>query len=264
MKKIIIANWKMAPSSLKEAKRIFNEIKKTAIKLSKVKTIICPPFVYLSELGHLMSKWTLNVRLGAQDLFYENPPAGGGAYTGEISAGMLKNLGVKYVIIGHSERRELGESNEVINKKIKTALVSGLKIIFCIGEKERDSEGEYLNFIKDQINEGLKGIPRKLFNPPAGGLIIAYEPVWAIGKKGKNADNPENVFQMSIYIRRALLTVVGGKFSRAIPVVYGGSVEPENAEKLLTDGGMQGFLVGHASLIPKDFNKILTIANKIK
>ncbi len=244
MKKIIIANWKMNPQSLQEAKRIAGEI--------KTKAIICPPFVYLVELSAKFKKMSF----GVQDLFWEEK----GAYTGEISAAMAKNSGAKYAIIGHSERRELGDTDKIINKKIKTALKNGLKVIFCIGEKERDSNSDYLYFVKNEIINGLKNIPRKFLK----NLIIVYEPIWAIGKKGKDADNPENVFQMSIYIRRALLTVVGGKFSRAIPVVYGGSVEPENAEKLLTDGGMQGFLVGHASLIPKDFNKILTIANKIK
>jgi triosephosphate isomerase len=247
MKKIIIANWKMNPQSLLEAKRIFNEIKKTAIKLSKVKTIICPPFPYISNLKSL----------GAQDLFYEEK----GAYTGEISAGILKDLGVKYVIIGHSERRELGETNEIVNKKIKTALKSGLKVIMCVGEKERDSEGEYLNFIKDQINEGLKGIPRKLLT----NIIIAYEPVWAISShKSTKADNPESALRTAIFIRRMLLSIIGDQLARQVPILYGGSVDIKNAEQFLKEGGIQGLLVGSQSLIPKNFNEILKIADRIK
>ncbi len=262
MKKIIVANWKMKPSSLKEAKRIFNEIKKVAGRLlKKVDTIICPPCVYLSSLPRTTlgnskgSPW-----LGAQDVFWENPSTGGGAHTGEISAGMLKNLGVKYIIIGHSERRELGETNEIINKKIKNALKNNLKVIFCIGEQERDLEGNYLYFIKNEIEEGLRGVSKKFLK----NLIVAYEPIWAIGKKEGDADSPEDVFQMSIYIRRVLLGIAGKKLSRNIPILYGGSTEPGNTEKLLKEGGMQGFLVGHASLAPKDFNKILRIANSVK
>lgn len=256
MKKIIIANWKMNPNSLKEAKKIFNDIKKTASRMPKVETIICPPFPYISNLKSL----------GAQDVFYENPPAGGGAYTGEISANMLKDLGVKYVIIGHSERRNPpvggGETNEMINKKIKRALEGGLRVVFCVGEKERDSEGHHLNFLKNQINEGLKGVPRKFFNPPAGGLIIAYEPVWAISSnKNAQPDNPESCLRMTIFIRRMLLPIMGGQLARSIPVLYGGSVGSKNAGGFLKDGGVQGLLVGSKSLIPGEFGEILKIAN---
>ncbi len=252
MKKIIIANWKMNPQSLQEAKRIAGEI--------KTKAIICPPFVYLAELSAKFKK----MAFGVQDLFWENPPAGG-AYTGEISAAMAKNIGAKYAIIGHSERRELGETNEIVNKKIKTALKFGLKVIMCVGEKERDSEGEYLNFIKDQINEGLKGIPRKFFNPPAGRLIIAYEPVWAISShKSTKADNPESALRTAIFIRRMLLPIIGDQLARQIPILYGGSVDIKNAEQFLKEGGIQGLLVGSQSLIPKNFNEILKIADRIK
>lgn len=253
MKKIIVANWKMNPNSLKEASRIFNEIKKVANKLSRVETVICSPFIYLSAFHVPLS----TLKLGSQDLFWEES----GSYTGEISAVMVKNLRVKYVIIGHSERRKhLGETNEIINKKIKNALKNNLKVVFCIGEQERDLEGNYLYFIKNEIEEGLSGAPKKLLK----NLIVAYEPIWAIGKKGKDADKPEDVFQISIYIRRVLLGIAGKKLSRNISILYGGSAEPGNAEKLLKEGGVQGFLVGHASLIPKDFNKILRIAENVK
>lgn len=234
----------MNPNSLKEAKRIMREIKTGAI--------ICPPFVFLAELSARFKKMSF----GVQDLFWEEK----GAYTGEISAAMAKNIGAKYAIIGHSERREIGETDEMINKKIKNVLKNNLKAIFCVGEKERDFEGNYLYFVKNEIEEGLKGVSKKLLK----NLIVAYEPIWAIGKKGKDADSPENVFQMSIYIRRVLLGIAGKKLSRNIPILYGGSAEPGNAEKILKEGGVQGFLVGHASLTPKDFNKILEIADSVK
>ncbi|MFH1956188.1 MAG: triose-phosphate isomerase, partial [Patescibacteria group bacterium] len=243
MKKIIVANWKMKPNSLKEAKKIFDEVKKTASRMSKVETVICPPFVYLSELGHSVSKKTLSVQVGVQNLFWEEK----GSYTGEISVLMAKDLGIKYAIIGHSERRKnLQETNEMVNKKVKIALANGIKVILCIGESERDINSNYLYFLKDEIAKGLNGVPRKFFK----NIIIAYEPIWAIGKKGKYADRLENVMQISIYIRRILFGLAGKELSRNIPILYGGSVEPENAEDLLKEGGVQGFLVGHASLVP--------------
>jgi len=261
MKKIIVANWKMNPPSLKEAKEIFNGIKKAANKLSKVEAVICPPFVYLSAVSSQSSA----VRLGAQNIFYENPPAGGGAYTGEISLAMLKDFGVKYIIIGHSERRSPpvggGETDEIINKKVKSALEEGFKVILCIGEKERDLNGEYLNFLKMQINEGLKGISKKLLN----NLLIAYEPVWAISSNaGAKADSPEAAMQTAIFIRREFLPIIGNQAARNIPILYGGSVNPENAGGFLKRAGMQGLLVGGQSLIPKNFGEILKLANNIK
>ncbi len=252
MKRLIVANWKMNPDSLAEAKRIFNEIKRTAGKLEKVETVICPPFVYLS----VVSRQSSVVGPGSQDIFWQE----GGSYTGEISAGMLKDLGVKHVIIGHSERREhLGETNEIINKKIKAALKAGLKVVFCVGEKERESGGGYLRFIKEEIEEGLKGVQRKYLK----NLIVAYEPIWAIGKGRDFADSPEDVLQMALYIRKTLLPIAGRELARKISILYGGSVEPKNAEGFLKDAGVQGLLVGHESLISKDFNQILRIANGV-
>lgn len=260
MKKIIVANWKMNPQSLKEAKEIFNGIKKIASKLKKTETVICPPFVYLSAIslpdgkaGHQLSA----IKLGVQNLFYEKR----GAYTGEISSGMLKDLGVKYAIIGHSERRALGETDETVNKKVKTALEEGFKTILCIGEKERDLNGEYLNFLKTQINDGLKGISKKLL----ANLLIAYEPIWAISSNvGTKADSPESAMQIAIFIRREFLPIIGNRAARNIPILYGGSVDSTNAGNFLKEGGIQGLLVGSQSLIPKNFGEILMIANKIK
>lgn len=253
MKKIIVANWKMNPQSLKEAKEIFNGIKKISSKLKKTETVICPPFVYLSAFSHQLSA----IRLGAQNVFYEKK----GAYTGEISSGMLKGFGVKYVIIGHSERRALGETDETVNKKVKTALEEGFKVILCIGEKERDLNGEYLNFLKMQINGGLKGVSKKLL----ANLLIAYEPIWAISSNtGAKADSPESAMQIAIFIRREFLPIVGNRAARNMPILYGGSVDSINAGNFLKEGGMQGLLVGSQSLIPKNFGEILAIANKIK
>lgn len=244
----------MNPSSLKEAKKIFNETKKTTSKLNGVEIIVCPPFVYLSQLGGVASKL---IKLGAQDLFYEEK----GSYTGEISARMLKNLKVKYVIIGHSESRKYhNETNKIINKEIKSALSEGLRVIFCIGEKKRDSKKKYLDFIKKEIEEGLNGIQANLFK----NIIIAYEPIWAIGEKSKGADTPENVLQIGGYIKKILVPIFGNNLVKKIPILYGGSVDSKNVVKFLKDGGVQGLLVGRSSLNSKEFNFILKSAEKIK
>ncbi len=252
MKKIIIANWKMNPSTLKEARLIFGGTKQAAAKLKNVETVICPPFLYLHELMPKGGK----LRMGAQDVFWDDKKT---SYTGEISAKMLKDAGAKYVIIGHSERREhLGETNETVNKKIKNALKSGLKVVFCVGEKERNSECDYLRFVREEIETGLKGVPRKLVK----NLIVAYEPVWAIGKSGKNAADPEDVSRMVIYVRRTLMPVTGKDWAKKIPILYGGSTDAKNAEGFLRRAGVRGLLVGHQSLIPKSFGEILKIAEK--
>jgi len=252
-KKIIVANWKMNPASLKEAKILFSSAKKTASRLSNVETVICPPFIYLTELGHSMSK----LKSGAQDVSIFDFE---GAHTGEISAKMLKNSGVKYAIIGHSERRKFGETNETINKKIGISLSSGLKVIFCVGEETRDEEGKFTEFIEQQINEGLKGLNQNLMK----GLIIAYEPVWAISGRAKSkSDNPESAFQIIVLIRKILMDIAGNELARKIPVLYGGSVGAINAKQFLKEGQMDGLLVGSKSLDKEEFKKILMTAENI-
>src|SRR3989344_5814873 len=146
MKKIIIANWKMNPASPKEAQRLFESAKSSARNLKKAEVVIAPPFLYLPLLK------AGKVKLAAQDVFWENPPAGGGAFTGEISARMLKNLGVSYVIVGHSERRELGETDELISQKLKAAASGGLRAVLCVGERERVKDSAVILIGKASLN----------------------------------------------------------------------------------------------------------------
>lgn len=252
-KKIIVANWKMNPANLKEAKELFNSAKKTASRLANVETVICPPFVYLSELGHSMAK----LKLGTQDVSRFDFE---GAHTGEVSAKMLKSLGVKYVIIGHSEKRKLGETNEIINKKLGISLSLGLKVIFCVGEEAKDEEGRFRELIEQQINEGLKGLSQNLIK----NLVIAYEPVWAISGSAKSkADDPESAFEMAVFIRKILMDIAGNELARKIPILYGGSVSSLNAKQFLKDGQMGGLLVGNKSLDKEEFKKILMIAENV-
>jgi len=220
MKPLIVGNWKCNPNSLVEAKKLFNSIVKGVKTNSMV--AICPPFVYLSELK------TKKIKLGAQDCFWEEK----GAYTGEISPLMLKKLGCLYVIIGHSERRKyLKETDEMIDKKIKLVLRSGLKPILCIANL-------------GQLKNSLKGVKN---------LILAYEPVFAIGT-GK-ACSVEKARKMRISIEK--------KLGKNIPVLYGGSVNSYNAGNYIKEAGFQGLLVGGASLSANEFLNILKNIDKI-
>jgi triosephosphate isomerase len=248
-KKLIIANWKMNPPSLGEAKNIFEGIK-NGIKGTKAEVVICPPFVYLSELKGLT--------LGAQDIFYEEK----GAFTGEVSADMLKNIGVEYVIIGHSERRKyLGETDEVINEKIKKALEVGLKVIFCIGENvEQKEKAETQAVLKKQLTVALSGIPI----PAVEDFTIAYEPVWAISSgdpyKTKELPPTESVKKTQDYIRGVLVDIFGEGSSENVRIIYGGSANAENVKNYLENSKVQGFLVGGASLNAEEFVKIVKSA----
>ncbi len=252
MKKIIVGNWKMNPSDLLVAKKLFLSIKRTASQLKKVKVVVCPPFVFVSDLKKLSGDCVL---IGAQDLFYEE----GGAFTGEISPSMLKSAGVSYAIVGHSERRNLGETDEIINRKILAGLRGGLKIILCIGEKLRDESGDYLNFIRGQMATDLKGVSKKLLK----NLIIAYEPIWAIGKDAPRAASPDDVIEISIFIRRILAQMFGRDIAMSVEILYGGSVDDNNSNDFLKDSGVSGLLVGRASLDSDVFNKILENAKNV-
>lgn len=233
MKNLIVANWKMNPSSLEEAKNIFEGIKNGAEGLNS-EVIVCPPNLYLPLFKGLT--------LGAQNIYFEDK----GAFTGEISAGMLRDLGVEYVIIGHSERRKyFGETDEIVNKKIKKALDTGLKVIFCIGEtaEERDA-GKKNEVLQRQIQQGLKDVV------DIDNVNVAYEPVWAIGT-GKNCGVDETK-QTIDFIR---------EFVRSdTRILYGGSVKSENSGEYIKSAGANGLLVGGASLNAEEFVKIIKSA----
>ncbi|HRZ30372.1 MAG TPA: triose-phosphate isomerase [Candidatus Paceibacterota bacterium] len=250
--KIIVGNWKMNPVTLKDAKLTFGGIKRSLSKVRGVSVLICPPYVYLSELKKLVTGGKLEI--GAQDNHYQDQ----GAQTGGISAYMIRDLGIKTVIIGHSERRASGDTDEIINKKVLTALTAGLRVILCLGEKVRDEKCHYLDVLQDQLVKDLAGFPVKL----ADRLIVAYEPVWAIGKDATGVETPEGFLHNKIFIRKILTDIIGRKKAMAVPVLYGGSANAQNAGDFLGAGQADGLLVGRDSLNPKNFVEIIKIASK--
>ena len=249
-KKIIVANWKMNPISLKEAESLLTKISRES-SFKKIEVVICPPFVYLEKLSKISKKF----KLGAQNVFSEER----GAFTGEISAPMLVDLKVEYVIIGHSERRKLGETNLDINKKIKAALFFGLKPIVCVGETERDENHGYFEVVKNQIKECLNGINKN----EVGKLIIAYEPVWALSTTpGRRDATPDDSREMVIFIKKILSDKFGVK-TKMPRIIYGGSVNEKSVLGFLKDGGAEGVLSGAASLNPEKFLEIINIAENL-
>lgn len=223
MKPLIVANWKCNPTTLVEAKKLFNSVEKGIKNVKNVEVIICPPFIYIPTLK--AQDPSSAISFGGQSCFWEEK----GAFTGEISPLMLKDIGCKYVIIGHSERRRYqGETDKIVNKKIKAALAVGLKPIFCI---------ENIS----QIKKGLKNIQYSKFNI-LNSLIVAYEPVFAIGT-GKPCP-PEMAKKMRDKI----------DYPR---VLYGGSVNSQNAKNYIEEAGFSGLLIGGASLASKEFIEIV-------
>ena len=252
-KKLIIGNWKMNPKTAALAKANFAAIKKGAQAFKNVDAAIAAPFVYLPELGKLSGA---SLVLGAQNASAEKD----GPFTGEVSVDMLAPLKVKYVLVGHSERRAMGETNAAINKKIKLALKAKLVPVLCVGEAERDAGMWYLGAVKTQIEECLAGIPKASMKS----IVIAYEPIWAISSTANHRDaQPSDFEEMRIYIRKTLHDMFGtGADETAI--LYGGSVDEKNAAGFLIAGGADGLLPGRASLKPVTFIKILKIANDIR
>ncbi|HEX9608589.1 MAG TPA: triose-phosphate isomerase [Candidatus Paceibacterota bacterium] len=251
-KSIVVANWKMHPKTLAEAKHLFLGVKKAVSRVRGVVVVVCSPAVFLAELRKLyVGK---RISFGGQDVHAEKS----GAYTGSTSASMLKSVGASYVIIGHSERRIAGETNEDVQEKVRAALNEHLTVVLCIGEQRRDYEGEYLTFVKDELEVALSGVAADELRR----VVIAYEPIWAIGKTANEAMKPHDMHQMTLFIRKILAEQYNREVALKVAVLYGGSVEPENCEALIKDGDVNGFLVGHASLDPTSFGAILACVHE--
>ncbi len=248
---LVVANWKMRPETLIDAKKAFNNSRLAAKGLRNTDVCICPPFPFIFPLSKL--NYPKNLFLGVQNIFSEIK----GAFTGEVNAEMVKGLGAKFCIIGHSERRTMGESNEVVRKKMQIAFDTDLTPILCVGERERDKEGNHLEFIKNQLKECLSNLQKKHLV----GIMIAYEPVWAIGKSYKEAMSPTDIHETTLFIKKVITELFGRDIAGGAKILYGGSVEAENAREICEYGDIDGFLVGHASLISEQFSAILKAAD---
>ncbi len=247
MRKTIIAgNWKMNKTN-KEAVEMLTELKEIVKGIDSVGIVIGAPFTALSDAVKAVAG--SNIKIAAENVY----PKESGAYTGEVSPVMLKEIGVEYVILGHSERREyFKESDEFINEKVKCVLAHQMTPILCIGEKLEDREAGRTNDVnKTQINGGLAGLTAE----EAKKVVIAYEPVWAIGT-GKTA-TPEIAEETHKAIREELARMFGEEVANEITIQYGGSMKPENAQELLAQADIDGGLIGGASLKAQDFSKIV-------
>ncbi len=239
----------MNPDTPREARELFRRVRIVAGRSRRATVIVCPPAIFLPLL-----KSGLNLALGGQDA--SAWPRG--AVTGSISAAELKYSGAEYVMIGHSERRRAGETDELINQKIKLALKTGLRVIFCVGENTRDDHGDYLQVLRSMLERGLEQVSRA----EAGRLIVAYEPVWAIGGATNQADTPEGFLEQSLFIKKILAGRFGSTLAWTIPILYGGSVSPDNAGSFLAAGEAAGLLIGHESLRADHFNSIIRLADE--
>ncbi|MFZ4262732.1 triose-phosphate isomerase [Sphingobacterium sp. HJSM2_6] len=252
-KNIVAGNWKMNldyEQGLSLFSEIVNMVKDEVRGDQQV--IICSPFIHLASLSKLSAGVT-NVAVGAQNI----NEAASGAYTGEISASQVKSTGSEYVILGHSERRAYyGETDSLLAKKVDAALANGLKPIFCIGEtKDERESGSYYDVIKTQLSAGLFHLDAEAF----AAIVLAYEPVWAIGT-GLTA-SPEQAQEVHAFIRKTLAEQYGQAVADQTSILYGGSANPANAESLFSQPDIDGGLIGGASLKSRDFLQIINVFN---
>ncbi len=252
MRKVIIAgNWKLNKTS-REAIVLVEELKREVSSVDTVDIVVCPPFTSLDAVSEVVME--SNISLGAQNIYWQDA----GAFTGEVSGPMLKDLDVQYVIIGYSEHRQFfGETNETVNKRIKAALAHGLTAIGCAGENLAEREGnKTFDVIKNHCEGSLAGLTANEMLK----LVIAYEPVWAIAT-GKTA-TPEQAQEVHPYIRNLLDKLFNKEVAQSVRIQYGGSVTPENIAILIAKPDIDGALVGGASLKAPSFAAIVKAARK--
>ena len=260
VKKLIIAgNWKLYIERGEEAKKLAAALKRAATKFPGTELILLPPAPFISGVAAAVKNSPIAV--GAQAI----APFTGGAYTGYLSAAIVKDAGASWALVGHSERRAqtlnalpgAAEGEEFVEAEVRAASASGLKVMLCVGELERDPAGAHFATIARQLSSALAHFPKT-----GTKLTIAYEPVWAIGKSATEAMKPADLEEMVIFIRRTLTEIFDRAVATKIPILYGGSVDATNAKELLTTGGVSGFLVGRASTDAKSFVELLNSCKK--
>ncbi len=244
-KTIIAANWKLYITETEDAKKLAAGLKKKAAKLKNIDIVLMPPAPLMSAVAATLNKSP--IMLGAQTV----SPFTEGAHTGYDSAAIVKGVGAKWALVGHSERRAL-ENEEVVQTQVQAAMKAGLSVMLCVGELERDPQGAHFSVIERQLSSALAH-----FQAKGTKLAIAYEPVWAIGKSAAEACKPSDLEEMTIFIRRTLTELFDRSSATKIPILYGGSVDGSNAADLLLQGGVSGFLVGRASAEIKSLLEIV-------
>ena len=245
---LVIGNWKMNPNSLSETLKLLEGLTKKYKAQDSVVVSIAPPALYINEVSKKLGKKAIS--LTAQNVSTEPM----GAYTGELSALQLRDAKVAYVIIGHSERRAMGETDAQVQKKVQNALKNRLTPVVCVGERERDAQGTFFTFIESQV----KALAAVLSATDIKKIVIAYEPIWAIGT-GATATSSD-VKEMQLFLFTTLTKLYDKATAAKVTLLYGGSVKADNAPLLHKEGGMNGFLVGGASLKAEDFLAIINAA----
>jgi len=241
---LMVANWKMNPGQATEAQKIADEIKKGISKYKNIDVVVCPSFIHLAHIGKITGKG--NFFLGAQNVAWSEKES----LTGEVSVAQIQDLGTSHCIVGHSERRAYGETGLYISKKIESLLKRNITPILCVGESSRDEKGQYLHNIEQQLKDSLQNISRKGIEK----IVIAYEPLWAIGNSAKRTATREEIEEVSILIRRTISDMYGFKKIPQNKILYGGSVgSKRDITNIFSEDYIDGFLVGRASLSAKTF-----------
>jgi len=255
MHPLIMGNWKMNPQTPSLAQKLTKQLKRELTKTTDVDVVLVPPSIYI-DLVSKVRNGSKAFLLGLQNVHDQKL----GPFTGEIALTMGKDFDVSYIIVGHSERRAMGEKNEDINKKVIATLKEGLTPVLCIGESKRDSSAKYLSFVEEQIRECLAKVPKSKI----GNVVIAYEPIWAISSgdgKGETA-TPADAYEMKLFIEKVLTDLYGRSYARKVRIIYGGSVNEKNATEMFEEGEVDGFLVGGASLKADRFSSIVQQVQK--
>ncbi len=243
---LIIGNWKAYVESGAKAKTLYAGAKRLALKGTH-EIVLAPALPYIGMLAGGKS----SVALAAQDVSVSI----GGAETGEVTAGLLAELGVSYVLAGHSERRARGETDDVVAEKVRHILAHGMTPVLCIGERERDHDAQYLKSIRAQVSSvmGVLSPKERL------AVVIAYEPIWAIGKSGADAIQAHDLSEMVLYIRKILSDFIPGRANTKVRIIYGGSVDAGNIRALASGTDVEGFLVGRASTDVATFSSLVKV-----
>ncbi len=250
-KRLVIGNWKMNPETFEAAKAIARKTRAVCARLNNTEVVVCPPFPFISAATS--RKEISGFHIGAQSVSLE----AAGPHTGQVNSQMLKSLGVEFVIAGHSEERAAGVINADISRKVSMILDAGLTAVVCFGEKARDESGTHLDFLKSQIKETFANVQaEKVRN-----IVLAYEPVWAIG--AKEAMQPELVYEMSLFVKKVFSDVFGQEAGHKVRVLYGGSVNFRNASDIVKIGKVDGLLVGRESVNMPGFKELIKAVDAI-